>query len=333
MKLKSLITTAAFTALSLCAPAAQAQRVVERTVARARAVVVSAASATEQTSAADASVVVTLANISGQIKVHGWDRREVHVQTEDNKRVELRREGGSNSSGPATRLQVLFAREAGNSDDEDYQECGEESDVTLDVPRGATVFLKTQSGDIEIADIAEVHIETSSGDVDAHRITKAIEVASASGDLTIEDSTGRVRASSISGDVEAVNIRANDASDFVRVKSVSGDVTLDRVNHARIDAGTVSGELGMTGQLAHGGSYEFQTVSGDVTLNLPSDASFRLDAQIFQGGDVSSDFNFRNVTRTVGSPIPTSHFVGTYGTGDATVNLRTISGTLRVRRR
>ncbi|OLE53646.1 MAG: hypothetical protein AUG51_12350 [Acidobacteria bacterium 13_1_20CM_3_53_8] len=333
MKLKSLITAAAFTALSLCAPVAQAQRVVERTVAKNRVTVVSVASVTEQTAAASENVVVTLSNISGHLKVHGWDRREVHVKTEDAKRVELRREDSSNSSSPATRLQVLFARETGNPNNIDLEECGEESDVTLDVPRGATVFLKTQSGDIEIEDIAEAHVETSSGDVSARHISKAIEMASASGDLTIEDSAGRVRAVSISGDVDAVNLRANDASDFIRVKSVSGDVNLNRVSHARIDAGTVSGELSMIGPTVRGGSYEFQTVSGDVTLNLPSDASFRLDAQIFQGGDVSTDFNFSHVSRTVGSPIPSTHFVGTYGTGDATINMRTISGTLRVRRR
>lgn len=334
MRLKTLITTAALAALSLCAPVAQAQRVVERTVAKNRAVVVTRASATEQTAPATENVVVTLSNISGTIKVHGWDRREVHVQTEDDKRVELRREDGSNSSGPATRLQVLFARNTGDPNQpEDYEECGEESDVMLDVPRGATVFLKSQSGDIDVEGVAEVHVETSSGDVNARRLTKAIEIASASGDLTIDDSAGRVRASSISGDVDVTNVRANDASDFIKVKSVSGDVNLSRITHARVDAASVSGELTMTGALARGGSYEFQSVSGDVTLNLPSDSSFRLDAQIFQGGDVSSDFSFRNVTRTVGSPIPSSHFVGTYGTGDASVNLRTISGTLRVRRR
>src|SRR5205085_198946 len=115
-------------------------------------------------------------NISGKIKVHGWDRREVHVKTEDQKRVELRREDSSNSSTPATRLQVLFAREMGNPNNVDLQECGEESDITLDVPRGATIFLKSQSGDIEIEEVAEAHVETSSGDVSARHISKAIEI-------------------------------------------------------------------------------------------------------------------------------------------------------------
>lgn len=284
----------------------------------------------ERTIATDPNVVVNLTSTSGRIAVHGWERNEVRVQTDDEKRIELRRSDSAAPDKAATQIKVLFSR-APNV--EDMEDCGENSDIQLDVPRGATIYLRTESGDVEVADIAEAHVQTSSGDVSLRHITKATEAKSANGDLSLEDSSGRVRLGSISGDVEARNVKASEASDSLILRSTSGDITLDHVGQAKVEASTISGIVSLHGPLARGGSYDFKTTSGDVTLAIPENNSFTINAQVFEGGEIVTDFPLKIVTAPVNPKVPNlNRLVGTFGAGDATITLISITGTLRLRK-
>jgi DUF4097 and DUF4098 domain-containing protein YvlB len=283
----------------------------------------------EQTTAADQNVIVSLSVLSGSITVHGSDRRDVRVQTNDEKRIELRRKDGTGGNTPATRLQVLFYDSDENGGQAD--ECGGSTDVKLDVPRGATVILKTQEGDIDVSDVAEARASTSNGDVSLRRVTRAVEAKSNSGDVVLRDAGGHVRLNSISGSVEVVNVTALDGGDFLQAKTVSGDVTLESIGPARVEASTISGELNLTGALAPGGHYDFNTTSGDITLTLPGSVSFKLDAQVFTSGEINTGFPIKQVGRIANASPPTSGtLIGTYGSGDATINLSSYSGTLRL---
>jgi hypothetical protein len=287
-----------------------------------------AAFISEQTIAADQNVIVSLSVLSGSITVHGSDRRDVHVQTNDDKRIELRRKDGTGGNAPATRLQVLFydPDEGGQA-----EECGGSTDVKMEVPRGATVILKTQEGDIDVSDIAEARASTSNGDVSLRRVTRAVEANSNSGDVILRDAGGHVRLNSISGSVEAVNVSAIDEGDFVQAKTVSGDVTLEKIGPSRVEARTISGELNLTGALAPGGHYDFNTTSGDITLTLPESASFKLDAQVFTSGEISTGFPLKQTGKAAPfAQLAAGHLIGIYGSGDATINLISYSGTLRL---
>jgi DUF4097 and DUF4098 domain-containing protein YvlB len=284
----------------------------------------------ERTIATDPNVVVNLTSTSGRIAVHGWERNEVRVQTDDDKRIELRRSDSANPEKAATQIKVLFSR---SPNDVEMEDCGENSDIQLDVPRGATIYLRTESGDVEVADIAEAHVQTSSGDVALRRIAKASEAKSANGDLSLEDSSGRVRLGSISGDVEARNVKAIEASDSLILRSTSGDITLDHVGQAKVEASTISGIVNLHGPLARGGSYDFKTTSGDVTLAIPENGSFTINAQVFEGGEIVTDFPLKIVTAPVNPKVPNlNRLVGTFGAGDATITLISITGTLRLRK-
>jgi hypothetical protein len=283
----------------------------------------------EQTAAVDQNVTVSLSVLSGSITVHGTDRHEVRVQTNDDKRIELRRKDGTAGNAPATRLQVLFYDSEENGGQ--AEECGGSTDVKMDVPRGATVILKTQEGDIDISDVAEARAATSNGDISLRRVARAVEANSMSGDVVLRDAGGHVRLNSISGSLEAVNVNAIDGGDFVQAKTVSGDVTLEGIAPARVEARTISGELNLTGALAPGGHYDFNTTSGDITLTLPSSASFKLDAQVFTSGEISTGFPLKQVGKgNALTELAAGHLIGTYGSGDATINLNSYSGTLRL---
>lgn len=364
MKLKCLLISIALVSGLTCAKIASAAgRTAEAESARKKI---------EQTVAVEPNVIVSLCIASGSITVRGWERNEVQASSGDAEAIELRRATAS-TTGPASRIEVLIADHADGPRARPGS-CSAVSDVELNVPRGAIVQLQTRDGDINVAEVAEARVETQNGDIDLQRISRLVEARCLSGDISLKDSSGRVVMGSVSGSVEATNVRSTTAGDDFDAGTVSGDVMLDRVSHVQVHAKSVSGSLNMTGPLAHGGRYDFKTMSGDVTLALPADSSFKVNAKVAHGGEIISDFaitptedatqpskgrmspppppsapNASPSARPAPSanpsaspepptpPLPESHGTerlnGVFGTGDATLNLASFSGTVHLRRR
>ena len=283
-----------------------------------------------RTAQADSDVVVTLCVESGDVVVHGWDRREVRARASEAGRIELR--GAGEAGKPAKRLEVLIA----HSEDDEMETggCAPSSNVLLEVPRGATVVLQVQSGDIAVTDVAEARIVSTSGDVEVSRISKALEIEKMSGDISVRDSSGRVRLRTFSGQIEAVNVRRNEDSDYFSARTTSGELSLERLTHARIEAATVSGDINYQGSLVRGGSYDFKTHSGSIGLTLPADASFKLNAKVIAQGDIATDFPIRTASGApVAKELTQGRLTGTVGTGEAEVTLISFNGTLHLKKR
>jgi Putative adhesin len=164
------------------------------------------------------------------------------------------------------------------------------SDVEMNVPRGATVQLQTRDGDINVADVSTAYVNTQSGDVSIQRATKAVDAGTMGGVISLKDSSGCINLHSVGGNIEASGVRPTEASDTFDARSLGGDIVLDQVAHARLNARSLNGSLSMTGRLAHDGHYDFNTISGDVTLTLPVDSSFRISAKLSQSAEVITDF-------------------------------------------
>lgn len=132
-----------------------------------------------------------------------------------------------------------------------------------------------------------------------------------------------VSASSVSGDVSVTGAEGD-----VRATSVSGDVRLDRLRATSVHATTVSGDLHVrVDQFTGRGDLKFNTVSGDVVLEVPK----QFDADLSMttvSGKVDSDFqlvvggNSRWDRRGVD---------GRIGNGGRRLDLNTVSGDLRIR--
>lgn len=237
----------------------------------------------ERTIAADSSVAVKVCVASGSITVHGWERKEVRARSTDVAEIEFQHEGE-----PARKIQLLIADKvqgAGRT-----TSCLSFSDVDLDVPRGATVQLQTRDGDINIADVATAYISTQNGDVSVERAAKAVDAGTIGGVISLQDSSGSVNLHSVGGNIEVRNVRPGEASDIFDASSVGGDITLEQVAHGRLNARSLNGSLSMIGGLAHGGHYAFKTISGDVTLTMPADSSFKLSAKLSRSAEMITDF-------------------------------------------
>ena len=248
----------------------------------------------EQSVPADPYVRVSLCVTSGDVNVRGWDKNEVLARSDDGVQIELRRNDATSESSQATKLEVLLLDRAegqspGNS-------CQSSSDLTLNVPRGATVQVQTRDGNISIVEVASAYAGSQNGDISVEQVSRSIEACSIGGSISIKDSTGRVNVNSIGGTLEAINLRPAESEDKFEAVSVSGDITLEQVSHAQLSARTVSGTVSLTGPLAHRGNYGFKTMSGDVTLTLPADASFQLSAKVSQNGEIITDFPLTLIT-------------------------------------
>lgn len=319
----------------------------------------------ERTSAADAQVVVTLCISQGDVIVHGWDKSEVRARAEGAGNVRLL----TPNVQPAPRVEVLVADD--EEVEPDSGDCGNVDQVELMVPRGATVNVRTHNGHVDVSDVSDARVEALSGDVDVRRVARAVLVSCLSGDVSVSDVSGPVRAVTVSGSVDARNARSLAAGDGFEAKSTSGDVTIENVSHSQVIGAAVSGNLLYSGSLARGGAYDFKTISGDVTMEIPANSSFVLHAKVVVSGDIDTDFPVKTAAvgssggqqtppRTPQPPQPDPNpwptppqvvrvkpgkikikppkepeqvrLDGTVGSGDATVNMSSFSGSLHLRK-
>ena len=253
----------------------------------------------------DAQATVTLCVASGTLKVRGWDKTEVRVRSLGAEQVDFRRiDKTKDTSKPANRVDVMILNKVGITNAK--LDCQAFADVEMEVPVGATVQVQTRDGDITITGVAGAYAGSQNGDIAIDRATKLVEAGSVGGSIFLKDSSGRVNLSSAGGSVEVMNVRPASSDDTFEVGTVSGDIQLERVSVPKLTAKTVNGTVTMTGPLAKSGWYGFTNMTGDVVLELPSDASFQLQAKVSEKHDIVSDFKLTYIEEPPQPPMPRS---------------------------
>ena len=174
-------------------------------------------------------------------------------------------------------------------------------------------------------------------------------------DLTVHSSAGPISVEKLRGDVTAdgdlanidvhdvggghVHLRTlkgiitvNNVTDgHVEISSVSGPVTLKNVSGPNVEVNTTNGVISYSGMFSDNGDYEFTTHSGDINVTLPANASIDVAARSVTG-KVENDFPFRP-KQHVPFPVTTGRaFAGTSNSGASAVQLRSYSGTIRVKK-
>jgi len=177
-----------------------------------------------------------------------------------------------------------------------------EAVVTLTVPPETPVVLSSVSGDIVAAGLqAGLSATAVSGGITATDVSGSINLKAVSGEIEAQPVTGDLTLNTVSGDVTV----AGDVSDITG-RSVSGDLTFDLSRSPRA---------------------EVTTVSGEVLMRVPADASLRVDFTTMSG-NLDSAFP---VLGTSGK----RHLAGVVGGGDGgpSVEVRTMSGDIALLRR
>jgi DUF4097 and DUF4098 domain-containing protein YvlB len=165
-----------------------------------------------------------------------------------------------------------------------------EGRVTIELPPGCRLEVKTASGDVTLAGEQGldglVRLDTASGDVAVTGGARELAVDTASGDVEIRDvELATLQTDTASGDV-LVKSRVGRAE----VETASGDVRLEALT-GPLTAETASGELFARWRgRPDEGAARIRTASGDVELRFPAATVLRGEAST-TSGHLRSEFD------------------------------------------
>jgi hypothetical protein len=184
---------------------------------------------------------------------------------------------------------------------------------------GPLVFSHRRSRhfDIDLPRMASVSVRTMSGDVEASGIAGPSRWASASGDLRITTSTGPVQVETMSGDA----VLEASGSISLAARTVSGDLRIRAPRIESLDASTTSGDVQVEADLDEGPRHSISSVSGDVSIATGSPV--RLEAQTIAGDVRASGPHAAEGGRGRRTLV--------VGKGSVALSVRTTSGDVRLR--
>lgn len=127
------------------------------------------------------------------------------------------------------------------------------------------------------------------------------------------------------GNIYVANIR----SGLVRAHvSSEGDIELTNISASHVIAQNVMGNIFFDGEFSRGGTYEFKSNKGDITIRIPGDSDFRLVAASPARRIKLNDFWNDNFKAQDGRRL-----VGDVGDGRSSVSVTNFSGQITFMRR
>ena len=127
------------------------------------------------------------------------------------------------------------------------------------------------------------------------------------------------------GNISVANIR----SGLVRAHvSSEGDIELTNVSASHVIAQNVIGNIFFDGEFSRGGTYEFKSNKGDITIRIPGNSAFRLVAASPARKIALNDFWNNNFKNKDGRKL-----VGDVGDGRSSVSVMNFSGQISFMRR
>ncbi len=127
------------------------------------------------------------------------------------------------------------------------------------------------------------------------------------------------------GNINVANIRGESVRAHV---SLEGDIELTNITASHVYAQNVTGNIFFDGEFSPYGSYEFKSNKGDITIRIPGDSAFRLEAASPARKIALNDFWNKNFQSQDGRKI-----VGDVGDGRSSVSIINFSGQITFLRR
>jgi DUF4097 and DUF4098 domain-containing protein YvlB len=157
---------------------------------------------------------------------------------------------------------------------------------------------------------------------------------SAEGDtanIDIHDvSNGHVHVRSMGGAVKLTNI----SNGHIEVTSVSGPVEMSNVTGPKLEVNTTSGKISYAGNFGTNGDYSFTNHNGDIDVFVPANVSVDIAARSLKGS-VENDLQVAPKLHAPGFAAQsdaTRALSGTVNSGGSSVQIRSFSGKIRVKK-
>ncbi|KID59021.1 hypothetical protein JF50_00750 [Pseudoalteromonas luteoviolacea] len=191
----------------------------------------------------------------------------------------------------------------------------------------AGAYIKTVNGDIKAAQIkGKVRLETVNGDIDSKGLDGRIRYETVNGDIEDIDSKGKVRFNAVNGSVES-KTQATE----VRLENVNGEVDFEIAQLQELRLNTVNGEIEVkVAKLLTNARVNLESVSGDAELYFPADISAKFDIDAHAGGKISNELSNDKVHKAKYGPSRELEF--TIGSGDADIEIDTVSGRIELKK-
>jgi DUF4097 and DUF4098 domain-containing protein YvlB len=244
---------------------------------------------------------VVIENQSGPVTVRSSGGRQVVVNaTLHSDKVEI--EPDQTSNRVQLRTHLLQQRLAGDDARVDYE---------VSVPADVSLSIRSVNGPILVErSLSDINIEGDTASVDVHDV-----------------SNGHVHVRTLSGPIKLANV----SNGHVEIASVSGPVDLRRVSGPSVEVNTTNGKITFEGDCAGDGNYVMTSHNGDIDVTLPATASVDIRARSLKG-NVQNDFPFKPKQHSAPQATAGRAYAGTSNSGGSSLQLRSFSGTIRVKK-
>lgn len=264
--------------------------------------------------------------LEGNVKINGWDRNEVRVFVKDGSRPSFK----VLQENPQKEA-VWIMIQAVNSDPKiRTNECLVGDLIEIDAPRNASINIKGQETRTSIDSVRKAVVKNVGGNIILRNISEGVEASTYEGDVSVENSSGAMTLDSSSGNIIAFEVAPSEIGDIFKAKTNNGKIALQDLAFRQIEVNSISGSINFKGGLATGGIYSFGTSNGSINLVMPQNTSCKVVATYGFGG-FNSELPLKKETEN--NTPRTQRIVGTMGTGDATLNLTTSSGSINLKKK
>jgi DUF4097 and DUF4098 domain-containing protein YvlB len=267
----------------------------------------------EERAPADPAGQVEVSNTAGSVVITTWPRNEVEVTGtlgEGTERLEF------SSSGKLTRVKVVLPRQSGRV---------QGTELVLKVPAGSGLAVNTVSADVSAAGVrGSQRLLSVSGNIRTEAAAEDVECKTVSGNVKVTGSgqPGLLTVTTVSGDADLSRVAGE-----VNGNTVSGSFAVAMGDTTRSRLRSTSGDLGLRGRLAPDARIDFESISGNVRLDLEGPVGAEFDVSSFNG-DIRNCFGPQPVRTSEYAPGRELRFREGAGTGR--VRIKTLNGDISV---
>ena len=252
-----------------------------------------------------------IANMVGSVVVHGWNKDTVMVRGTLGAGDNFFMGGGYNGA-------KMFVEAANDRDPKPTQ-------LEVWVPSRVRLWIKTATASIDVSDVTGgLDLYVVSGTIDVRGEPHELNAEAIDGDIHVIGSPSWLRAKTATG-----TITFQGASSDLGLSTVSGPIKVGGGVFERSKIETVTGNIAFAGTLDRGGTFDFDTHSGNIEIGIPQKMGASVTAVTIAG----------TITNNVSAhaPIPGRFGRGAELTmelsgGGARVSVRTFKGPVVFRR-
>jgi hypothetical protein len=252
-----------------------------------------------------------IANMVGSVVVHGWNKDTVMVRGTLGAGDTFFMGGGYTGA-------KMFVEATNDRDPKPTQ-------LEVWVPSRVRLWIKTATASIDVSDVTGgLDLYVVSGTIDVRGNPRELNAEAIDGDIHVIGSPSWLRAKTATG-----TITLQGASSDVGLSTVSGPIKVEGGVFERTKIETVTGNITFAGKLDRGGTFDFDTHSGNIEIGIPQKMGASISA-VTIAGTITNNLS-------VNAPIP-----GRFGRGaelrmepsggGARVSVRTFKGPITFRR-